>query len=144
MRRIIAILVFLTAYPLFSQEKNDQFTVHDFLAMTQISSPQFAPNGKNIACVIGKKESWDAARVNNIWIIAADGSEEKQITNSEKADWNPRWSPDGSKIAFMSTRSGKTQVYIIPIDGGEAQRITWCEEGVNIYDWIGNNRIFLR
>ena len=136
----VLVLLLLFSVSIFAQDDSNKLTVYDFLILTQISSPQFSPDGQTIACVIGKKETWDKSRINNIWLIKSD-SEKTQLTNSEKPDWNPQWSPDGTKIAFLSTRSGKTQVYCIPIDGGEAQRKTWSKESVAMFDWIDNDRI---
>ncbi len=140
MRKIIVFLL-LISVSIFAQEDSNKLTVYDFLSLTRIGSPQFSPEGQTIAFVISKKESWDKSGTSHIWLIKSDQSEKKQLTNSDKPDWDPQWSPDGTKIAFLSVRSGKTQVYCIPIDGGEAQQKTWSDESVAMFAWIDNNRI---
>ena len=141
MKYFYFLLIFLLNSQLLAQGVSEKFTIYDYLSLTRISDPQFSPDSKRIACVIAEKERWDKTRIRNIWLIASDGSARMQLTNSDKADWNPRWSPDGSKIAFLSSRSEKTQVYLINIHGGEARRITWEEEGVTQFEWIDNSRI---
>jgi dipeptidyl aminopeptidase/acylaminoacyl peptidase len=141
MKVLICIFVVLFLTPLFSQENVNKFTIYDYLSQTKISSPQFSPDGQQIVYVTGVKDKWDGKRTTNIWIVSNDQSTKMQLTNSEKADWNPRWSPDGSKMAFLSSRSEKTQVYLINVSGGEAQEISRSEEGVNQFEWINNTQI---
>lgn len=141
MKQISFLLIVLFIVPLFSQDGPGKFTIRDYLSQTSIRSPQFSPDGKTIAYVIGEKEKWDAKRINNIWLVNPDGSGKKQLTNSQKADWHPRWSPDGKRIAFLSARSKKTQVYLININGGEARKITSAKRGVSQFAWIDNLRI---
>src|SRR5215470_16678731 len=69
---------------------------------------------------------WFDDRRSHVWIVDIKTSSEKQITSGE--DWNdtdPQWSPDGSKIAFVSDRTGKafdesrnTDVWVMPVSGG--------------------------
>ena len=54
----------------------------------------------------------------------ADGSKVRRLTEDGSSDYTPRWSPDGKSIAFISTRSGNSQVWIIPVNGGEARQLT--------------------
>lgn len=126
--------------PLCAQN-HDQFTVEDYLLLDQIGSPRFSPDGKFIAYNVGKKDSWDGDREWNIWLAAIDKSRKIQLTNSPKRDSNPLWSADGSMIGFLSSRSEKTQVHVINLDGGEARQVTFAEEGVRLFRWIENGRI---
>jgi dipeptidyl aminopeptidase/acylaminoacyl peptidase len=141
MKVLICIFIVLCQIPLFSQGNVDKFTVYDYLSQTKISSPQFSPDGQKVVYVTGEKDKWDGKRITNIWLVAKDGSKRMQLTNSEKTDKDPRWSPDGSKIAFLSSRSEKQQVYLINVNGGEAQKITRSENGVTHFEWINNAKI---
>ena len=59
----------------------------------------------------------------NIWVMDADGENEKQLTNSGK-DTYPSWSPDGRRIAFLSTRDGRNEIYVMDSDGANVKRLT--------------------
>jgi dipeptidyl aminopeptidase/acylaminoacyl peptidase len=142
MKKIFAVfLITFISFPVLSQEKIDEFTPQDFLAMSSLSSPRMSPDGSLIVYVFGEKEKWDSPANDNLWLISTDGTRRFQLTNSDKSDWNPLWSPDGNKIAFSSNRSGKSQVHVISMSGGESQQVTFAENGVDFYKWIDNTTI---
>src|SRR5207253_9703146 len=58
-----------------------------------------------------------------------------QLTSGEKHDSAPRWSPDGRTLAFLSDRSGTTQIYLLPMSGGEARQLSNLPNGVTEYNW---------
>jgi Periplasmic component of the Tol biopolymer transport system len=57
------------------------------------------------------------------------------LTNGKKSSQSPAWSPDGSKLAFISDRSDKRQIYLISPQGGEADAVTSLEDGVTSFSW---------
>jgi len=65
-----------------------------------------------------------------LWLLDVASGAERQLTAGTARDWSPRWSPDGKQVAFLSTRAGKPQVYVIPVDGGEARALTQLKQGV--------------
>ena len=73
-------------------------------------------------------------------MVPADGGTPRQLTTAQSST-APRWSPDGRGIAFLSTRASpgettaKPQVYLLPLDGGEAHRLTSLANGVTAFTW---------
>jgi len=78
--------------------------------------------------------------VTQIWTANADGSEPLQMTFAEKSSENPQWSPDGRSIAFTSGRSGKTNLYVMRLIGGEAEKITDVKSAVSGFAWSPDGR----
>jgi len=64
------------------------------------------------------------ARNGDIYVMEANGANQTNITNSITADFDPAWSPDGTKIAFSSNRSGHNEIYVMNANGSGAVRLT--------------------
>lgn len=60
----------------------------------------------------------------DIWVAEADGSGLTNVSNSPGLDWDASWSPDGTKIAFVSNRGGNLDTYVMDADGSDVQQIT--------------------
>ena len=54
----------------------------------------------------------------------ADGGNQQRLTNNDRSDWHPSWSPDGERIAFASDRDGDFEIYVMDVDGQNQQRLT--------------------
>ncbi len=63
-----------------------------------------------------------------IYVVGADGSDQRQLTDNGGQDFFPSWSPDGKTIVFSSDRSGAVELYLMDADGGN-QRPLMAEEG---------------
>src|SRR6266508_2353187 len=78
----------------------------------------------------------------DIWMLAAGGGAMQQLTTDPTPDWDPRWSPDSSQIAFYSYRSGNRDIWTMPANGGAARQLTsdpgpdlqptWSPDGTQI------------
>ena len=107
----------------------------DFIRIKRVTDLQLSPDGAWIAYVVTTMDK-DANRgASDIWLVAARGGEPRRLTSSPAADMNPRWSPDGRTIAFISTRSGSPQVWRIDPNGGEAVQITRISTGASGVAW---------
>jgi len=82
---------------------------------TQTNSPT---NCKKIAFVLSSGENSD------IYVICPDGSQLMQLTDSPSLDITPAWSPDGTKIAFASSRTGNSHIYVMDGNGGNPTKLT--------------------
>ncbi|HEY0782932.1 MAG TPA: S9 family peptidase, partial [Thermoanaerobaculia bacterium] len=71
----------------------------------------------------------------HVWVLDAKSRELRQFTHSEKSEWNPRWSPDGRALAFLSSRTDPTQIWILATDGGEALPLTSGKAAVTAFEW---------
>ena len=90
--------------------------------MERLSDPQPSPDGK---WIVFTRRTWDekANKVyNNLWLASMDGKTLRQLTSARASDTGARWSPDGRVIAFVSTRSGSSQIWTIDVSGGEAAK----------------------
>ena len=102
--------------------------------MHRLSGPQISPDGKWIAYEVGTPNLEANRVVRDIWLVSAEGGEARQITRGG-SDTRPRWSPDGKRIAFLSSRDGEQQVYWITLDGGDANPLTSLSGGADTELW---------
>ena len=137
---LIIVLLIQTAL-IFPQDQPQKFTLEDYYLYSRFNGIDISPDGRTIAYSLGEKKSWDGERNFNIWLALSSDNSKFKLTTSDKSDWGPQWSPDGTKIAFLSSRSDKTQVYIINVNGGEARAVTYAECGVNLFRWIDDGTI---
>jgi Tol biopolymer transport system component len=82
------------------------------------SNPAFSPDGKQIAFTSTR----DGRQ--QIYVVNADGTALRRVSQSTVNDWSPTWSQDGNWIAFTSTRQGSTDIYIMDTHGGNVKRMT--------------------
>lgn len=101
-------------------------TIEDMFKFKRVADPQISPDGKQVAYQITSVDLEANKTSTALWLAAMDGkTPPRQITNSGKRDAHPRWSPDGTKLLFESTRGGSQQLYVLDLTaGGEAKPIT--------------------
>src|SRR5262249_50251542 len=93
-------------------------------------------DGKQVVYQVTSVNLDDNKSTTALWVAATDGkTPAQQLTNPNKADRHPRWSPDGKRILFESTRSGDSQLWVIDLDGGEARQLTKISTGASNGIW---------
>ena len=120
-------------------------TAADYLAFEALSDPHFSPDGSTIAFVVTTIDQKQNRRRSEIQIVNADGSSAPRVlTTAVQSSNSPRWSPDGRTLGFLSARpvagdaatdTPRTQVWLLPLAGGEARRLTNLPNGVSSFQW---------
>lgn len=132
------LLLFFTffAFTLPGNAQKRPMEIADLFRFKRVAEPQISPDGKLVVYQVSTVNYDENKSSTNLWLAATDGkSQPRQLTTTNKSDRHPRWSPDGKRILFESNRSGDTQLWIINIDGGEAQQVTNLSTGANNGIW---------
>jgi dipeptidyl aminopeptidase/acylaminoacyl peptidase len=109
----------------------------DVYELTGVADPRLSPDGTTIAYAVWRIDK-EANEVRGaIWLAPVDGSSvPRQFTSGTSRDSDPRWSPDGTRIAFTSKREGGVpQLYVMPVAGGEPRKLTDLKEDVTQPAW---------
>ncbi|MFC1563312.1 prolyl oligopeptidase family serine peptidase [candidate division KSB1 bacterium] len=139
---VLLIIVLLLSQPLLAQKR--AITHDDLYSFIRLSDPQLSPDGELIAFVRTVYNKPENSSNSDIWLIPASGGDPRRLTASPFSDHTPRWSPNGSRIAFISSRGGSSQIYFIPVNGGEARKISNISTGASGVIWSpdGKNLAF--
>lgn len=110
--------------------------IHDLAKIAYVNDPQLSPDGHWVAFVKRTVDLFKNKNVDNIWLAATNGDTVLQLTRGN-SDTTPRWSPDGTQLAFVSKRGDKAQVYLLPVaaPGGEARALTQTLHGASAPSW---------
>ena len=101
-----------------------RLTPADLFQLEYAAEPQISPDGQSVAYVRQLSDPMTDRRYSNVWLVKSDGSMQRPLTTGKFTDESPRWSPDGKRLAFVSNRSGSTQLYVRYMDTGEAFALT--------------------
>ena len=102
------------------------FTVEDMVAMERVGHPVLSPDATRVVYTV-RSTNLDKNRGNTqLWLIdlRAPNAAPRQLTRGESSASDPEWSPNGDVIYFLSGRSGSSQVWQLPLNGGEASKVT--------------------
>ncbi|HPF45558.1 MAG: S9 family peptidase [Alphaproteobacteria bacterium] len=117
-------------------------TMVDMLNVPSIRDVQISPDGKNILFEKRQADWQKNTEISTIWLASLDGSRLLQVTSENWNTTSARWSPDGSKIIFLSSRGDdKTnQIYLMPSNGGEAERFSNHLTGITSPEWSADGK----
>ncbi|UCF05571.1 MAG: S9 family peptidase [bacterium] len=138
MRRFTAALVIgivLLGSSALSQTKRPM-RPEDLYRLKSVADPRISPDGQWIAYTVSVPDLEENSSNSDIWLMSMTDWKAFQLTNSPAADHSPRWSPDAKTIAFISSRNGSANLFLIRPARGEAQQITFSETGLYSPVWV--------
>ena len=124
-----------------ARDDNDGIpSIEQWMSLKAASNPRISPDGRVVAYT-QSETNWSADSVESeIWVVAVASRRTVQLTDAVRSSWNPVWSPDGQRIAFLSNRDGSPQIYLTSVNGGEPAKLVHIENGVNTFAWSPDGR----
>ncbi len=110
-------------------------TAEDLYALKWAGDARISPHGDEVVYVVTEVDRAENAYSSRLWVAPLEGGTATQLTSGPKQDKAPRWSPDGSRVVFVSNRTGKNQLFVIDRGGGEARQLTELESGASNPVW---------
>jgi dipeptidyl aminopeptidase/acylaminoacyl peptidase len=111
-----------------------------FFQMESISNPEISPDGGQVVFARGFADMTRDQQQSNLWIVDVRGERLRQLSDGAWRDSGPAWSPDGRRIAFLSNRSGSSQIHVMWVDTRETLQLTRVERDPGNLRWSPDGR----
>jgi len=140
--RFAALLVLALACPPATRAA-PPFTAAEMMKLKRLADPRVSPDGGRVAFALAEIDLAGGKRNTDLWLVPVAGGEPRRITASPASDSHPRWSPDGRRLAFLSTREGGAQVWALDPAGGEPRQLTSLATGAEAVEWVDGRRLLV-
>lgn len=129
------LLVFLYLLPSGVFAQDAKLELMDVFQMEYISDPQVSPMGSQIVFVRNFKDVMTDRNRSNLWISDFQGNQMRPLTTGMQSDGSPRWSPDGSRILYRSSKNGSSQLFMRWLDSGAEAQISNLQKSPGNIQW---------
>lgn len=141
MKRVLAILL-LVLVPAAASAQKRAFTIEDLYRVKGIGDLELAPDGRTLAFSVTTSDLSKGKRSTRIELMDADGKNLRALTQGD-GDSSPHFSPDGRQLAFIREAGGSSNLFLLPLNGGEAHQLTHVSTGVSDPLWSPNAKWIL-
>jgi len=138
--RIAFILAFVWLGTSPEAQQKGLFDKATFYDMESVSAPRISPDGSTVLFTRGYVDVMNDQSRSNLWVVGTDGARLRQLTDGDWSDSSPVWSPDGRRIAFLSDRSGSTQLHVMWADTREQLQLTRLPRAPGSITWSPDGR----
>ena len=129
--------------------KKNHWSPEDVVYQEDAGQFRISPDGRFAVWVKGTADKEKDLRVSNLYLSNLNDSKEVQLTRGTDEVSQPRWSPSGETIAYMSTHAlpkpkpdlAPTQLWLLNAAGGEPWAVTEFERGIQQFEWLDNDTI---
>lgn len=142
MMKYMSILIaggfFLAPFQLLASDTDsgiEKFEAKDIFDLEYATDPQVSPDGKSVLFIRRSNDIMLNRTKSNVWIARADGADQRPLLSGQKNFSMPRWSPDGSRVAYISNIEGSSQLYVRWMDSGDTALLTNIQKSAGNISW---------
>jgi dipeptidyl aminopeptidase/acylaminoacyl peptidase len=139
-RRLLQKLTFTLLF-VFGSTQADTFVTSDVFGLEYAGDPQISPDGKRVVYVRRSMDIMKDRERSNLWIVDGNGKNHRAIASASQNFFSPRWSPDGNRLAYVSSKEGNLQIYVRWMDDGQIARLTDLTTKPASLSWSPDGRL---
>lgn len=126
--------------PLAPQTQGSRFTLRDVFELEYASDPQISPDARRVVYVRHFFDIMADRGRGNLWMVAVDGSRHRALTTGNRDYSSPRWSPDGTRLLYVSADDGGAEIWLRWMDTGQEAKLTNLTESPGELAWSPDGR----
>ncbi len=129
-----------------AREKKRLIKAEDLYKINVVSDLRISPSGKQVVYTQQRIDPKTEGKYSNLWILSTKGGKPNQFTIGDHKDCQPRWSPDGKKIAYLSDRKNReksSQIFVMPSKGGKSRQLTSIDGQIGCLSWSPDGKNIL-
>ncbi len=137
MKKIFLLSVLILGLNSLNAQTKSNWAPGQTIKHRTVSTVRVSPDGKKVVYAVRELKTIEGKSefINHLFISDISQVNPVQLTQGETNNLNPKWSPDGTQIAFISKRNGKSNLYLFTVGAGEAERLTDLKTGINDFKW---------
>ena len=128
------------AYAQVADGPTRTFGSRDLFGLQQASDPQVRPDGGAVAYVRVANDIMTDRAGRSIWLVDAASGVQTPLVVDGNANLSPRWSPDGSRLAYVAAGPDGAQLYVRWVASGRSAKVATLEQAPNDIAWSGDGK----
>jgi dipeptidyl aminopeptidase/acylaminoacyl peptidase len=142
-RAALALLLLFGASAAARAAAGRPFRFDELARARRVGGFSLSPDGQWVVYTVGTPDVEENRTRSALWLQSLSGGEPRRLTSGEKRDSDPKFSPDGGKLAFLSNRGGGSQIYVLDLNGGEPAKASSFPADVNGFRWPPDGKWFV-
>ncbi len=139
MKHSLLLYLFLISFVVYSQDKTT-FSSMDVFELEWAQNPQISPNGTQVVYQRRGMDIMNDKRQSRLWIMNTNGSNHSKLTTIDRNESNPKWSPDGTRIAYTSSTDKGSEIFVYWLNTAKIARLTQLDKSPSSLNWSPDGR----
>ncbi|MDW3647781.1 MAG: S9 family peptidase [Bacteroidia bacterium] len=136
MKKNLLLLLLSTLFLQLGYAQNKPaFSRMDVFELEWVTQPKISPDGSKIVYERRSMDIMTDRRISRLWLMDSDGSNHVKLSSQDVRESNPSWSPDGSRIAFVSSAGQGSEIYIYWVETAKIARLTQLDRSPRSMSW---------